>query len=256
MNIILNENEWAEEMIANHNLGSKPTQTLRRVAGYYYENNYSKKEVRRLLENFLISCDPSVSLIKWSDSLDRIMKGVGKKQSINVSGVDVTAPEIATIQKLSSVRTQRLAFTILCIAKYWDAVSKTNHHWTNTPDNEVFKMANIHESIKRQSIMFGDLIRSGLIKQSKRVDNLNVQVTFIEPGETVLHITDFRNLGNQYRRFIGEPFFECQNCGLVIREKTSGSGPKTKYCPSCAAKVQAQQKVNYVMRNRFSVPKS
>lgn len=256
MNIILNENEWAEEMIANHTLGDKPTHTLRLVAGYYYDNKYSKKEIRRLLENYLISCNPSVSLVKWSDALDRIMRGVGKRKNINIPGVDVTAPEIETINGIKGKQARRLAFTILCIAKYWDAVSNTNNHWLNTPDNEVANMANIHTSIKRQCLLYGSLIEAGLIKPSKRVDNLNVQVLFMKPGEVVMHITDFRNLGYQYLKYMGEPYFECQNCGLVIKEKTSGVGPKTKYCPDCAAKVQAQQKINYVMRHKFSVPKS
>lgn len=256
MNIILNENEWAEEMIASHSLGDKPTQTLRRVAGYYYDNQYSKKEIRRLLENYLISCDPTISLVKWSDTLDRVIKTVGKRKNINVSGVDVTVPEMERINSLKGVQTRRLAFTILCIAKYWDAVSKDNNHWLNTPDNEVASMANIHTSIKRQSMLFGQLIESKMIRQSKKVDNLNVQVLFMRPGDVALHITDFRNLGYQYLKYLGEPYMECQNCGLVIKEKTDGRGPKQKYCPDCAVKIKTKQSINSVMRYRSFVPKS
>lgn len=256
MNIILNENEWAEDMIANHDLGSKPMQTLRRVAAYYYENNYSKKEIRRMLESFIISCDPTISLVKWSDMLDRIMRGVGKRKSINIDGVNITAPEMKKIDSLKSTQVRRLAFTVLCISKYWDAVSRDNNHWLNTPDNEVMAMANINTSIKRQSQLFRVLMDEGLVRQSKRVDNLNVQVLFMRPGDVVMRVTDFRNLGYQYLKFKGEPYFECQNCGLVIKEKTDGRGPKPKYCPDCAVKVQAQQKVNYVMRQKFSTPKN
>ena len=34
MGIVLNEYEWAEKMINNHDLGGKPTETLSRVAKY------------------------------------------------------------------------------------------------------------------------------------------------------------------------------------------------------------------------------
>lgn len=256
MNIILNENEWAEEMIASHDLGDKPVLTLRRVAGYYYNNKYNKKEIRRMLENYLISCDPSISLVKWSDIIERVVRNVAKRKNIDIDGVDITVPEMETINNLKGTQLRRLAFAVLCISKYWDAVAKDNNHWLNTPDNEVVSMANIRTSTKRQSLLFGQLIELGLVKPSKRVDNLNLQVLFGKPGKIAMHITDFRNLGYQYLKYNGGPYFECQNCGLVIKEKTDGRGPKTKYCPDCAVKIQAKQKIDYVMRHRFSVPKS
>ena len=40
MSIVLNEYDWAEKMIANHDLGKKPIETLSRVSKYYYENEY------------------------------------------------------------------------------------------------------------------------------------------------------------------------------------------------------------------------
>lgn len=52
MSIVLNEYDWAEKMIANHDLGKKPIETLSRVSKYYYENHYSKmgdSESARLL---------------------------------------------------------------------------------------------------------------------------------------------------------------------------------------------------------------
>ena len=40
MNIILNENEWAENMIKTKSLGKDPFETICRVARYYIDNNY------------------------------------------------------------------------------------------------------------------------------------------------------------------------------------------------------------------------
>lgn len=34
MSIVLNEYDWAEKMIANHDLGKKPIETLSRVSKY------------------------------------------------------------------------------------------------------------------------------------------------------------------------------------------------------------------------------
>ena len=48
MTIVLNEHEWAEKMIDTHSLGAKPFETLCRVAKYYIDKNYSKKETRKI----------------------------------------------------------------------------------------------------------------------------------------------------------------------------------------------------------------
>ena len=195
MSIVLNEYEWAERMVNNHDLGKKPIETLNRVAKYYYENQYSKKDIRKLLDTFMTQCDPSVSLVRWSDTLDRVAKSVGKFPLIRLDGVSVSKNELAKIEMLKGKQLRRLAFTILCTAKYWNAVSESNNNWVNSSDKEIMQMANINTSVKRQSAMFGELREAGFIRFSKKIDNLNVQVLFAEEGETAIHIQDFRNLG-------------------------------------------------------------
>ena len=85
------------------------------------------------------------------------------------------------------------------------------------------RMANINTSIKRQSLMYYNLNAAGLIQFSKKVDNTNVKVCFMAPGDVVMSITDFRNLGYQYLKY---------------------------HCPACAIEVATQQQVNRVMRLR------
>lgn len=250
MSIVLNEYEWAEHMIQNHDIGKKPVETLGRVAKYYFAAGYSKREVRRMLDTFLVQCDPAASLPSWSDMLDRIAKSVDKYPLIRVDGVNITAKEMEAIEKLEGRQIRRLAFTLLCVAKYWDAVSDRNDHWTNTADREIMQMANISTSIKRQSGMFAELKRAGMIRFSKKIDNLNVKVVFMESDETVLHIQDFRNLGYQYLKYCGGPYFECENCGLTVKIQDPFRGRRQKYCPSCAVEVKTRQNVNAVMRRR------
>lgn len=102
MSIVLNEYEWAERMINNHDLGKHPVETLNRVAKYYFANQYSKQEIRKMLDTFLIQCDPSASLPGWSDVLDKITKNVDKYRIIKMDGVDiyglVTDSDISAIE--------------------------------------------------------------------------------------------------------------------------------------------------------------
>ncbi len=250
MSIVLNEYELAERMIRNHDLGKRPSETLNRVAKYYYANQYGKKEIRKMLDTFMVQCDPSVSLSGWSDMLDKIVRNVDKYKIIKMDGIDVSTKEMDAIAQLDGKQLQRLAFTLLCAAKYWDAVSNKNDHWVNTPDLEIMKMANINTSIKRQSYMFSGLKTANMIRFSRKIDNLNVRVVFMEDGDHALHIRDFRNLGYQYLKYCGGPYFECQNCGRTVKIREPSKGRKQKYCPECSVEIHTRQMVESVMRRR------
>ena len=250
MSIVLNEYDWAERALKDKTLGKKPYETLSRVAKYYTYKNYTRKEVRRLLDEFLLQCEPTASLVTWSETLDSATKYAAKYPLIMIDEVVITRPEMEKIDALPGKQLQRLAFSLLCIAKYLYAVSPNTSYWVGTPDNEIMKMANINTSIKRQSSMFGQLKDIGAIRFSKQIDNLSVQVLFVEDGDAVLHVTDFRNLGYQYMKYHGEPYFECAHCGITEKINNPGVGRKQKYCAECAAKVKVQQSVNAVMKNK------
>lgn len=264
MAIVLNEYEWAERMITDRKLGKKPGETLARVAKYYFERKYSKREVRKMLDEFLMQCDPDASLVSWSNTLDKITKTAAKYPPLQIDHICVTSGELEWIEKLESKQLRRLAFTMLCVSKYWNIVSANNNDWVNTQEREIFQMANINVTSNKQDLMYGELIRGGYIRQSKRIDNLNVQMLTPNTDDDVaIIVKDFRNLGYQYMKHYGDPYFECERCGITVREreytahrsmqhkkKRSDSGRKHKYCPACAAEIRLKQNVDSVMRRR------
>lgn len=250
MNIVLNEHEWAAEMIAAHSLGNKPFETFCRVAKFYLDKDYSKREVRGMLDTFLLQCDPTASLPKWSETLDHAVEKALKYEAICIDHIDIKKSEMDLIDSLEGTQIKRLAFTLLCLAKYWDIVNPNGDHWVNNKDSEIMRMANINTSVKRQSQMYHILNKIGVIRFSKKIDNTNVRVCFISDDEdVVMCVSDFRNLGYQYLKYHGEPYFECQNCGLTVKAR-DGVGRKQKYCRDCAVEIHIQQSVNSVMRQR------
>lgn len=255
MTIIFDEHEWAKNMIESHILGKKPAETLKHIARYYIDESMSeklltKRELRKKLEEYLVRCDPNVSLPKWDDALTRIVNKAFKRRTIHIEYIPIYKSELDKIKELNSKELERLAFTLLCLAKYWDIVNETEAHWVNSQDSDIIKMANLRSNLKDRSLMFHKLEQAGFIKFSRKIDNTNVQVCFVGDGEKVLEVTDFRNLGYQYKRFCGETFRTCQNCGLIFKARTSGSGVLAKYCPECVEKVHLQQIINSVMRKR------
>ena len=237
-------------MIKNKTIGKKPSETLHRVARYYLDEGYTKKETRKLLDIFLIQCDPTASIPKWANAIDFALSRAIKYPAVEIESIKISKPEMEKINSLDGVQTRRLAFTLLCLAKYWKMVIPHGDYWVNNKDNEIMAMANINTSIKRQSNMYWTLREAGMIQFSKKVDNTSVRVCFIKDGETAMEVTDIRNLGYQYLKYMGEPYFECQCCGIVTRYSNPAKGLKQKYCKACATKVAVKQRVDCVMRRR------
>lgn len=252
MTIVLDEHEWAKDMIRARSLGKKPFETLRRVARFYIDHEYPKKEVRKMLDSFLIQCDPSASLAKWSDTIDVALESAMNYKAIKIDSINISKNEIRTIDRLSGKQVKRLAFTLICLAKYWDSVNPKSDHWVNNKDCDIMRMANIRTSIKRQSMMYHQLREAGLIQFSKKVDNTNIRVLFIQDGDTAINVHDFRNLGYQYLKFHGEPYIECRNCGITtkIENYNPSRAVKQIYCRECASEIAMQQRINSVMRKR------
>lgn len=248
MNIILNEREWARSAIAARQLGARPAETIGRIARYYYQcEGFKRGDVRAKLEDFILQCDPDAVLVKWGDVIERSVRQASKYPIIDIERIDITKAELDKIAGLDGKQLQRLAFTLLCVAKYWNAVREQNNNWVNAPDKDIMALANLKPPIKRQGQMFRELRDAKLIRFSRRVDNLNTQVCFIDESSPVaIHITDFRNLGNQYALYCGEPYFQCKECGIVVKRNRNVH----KYCPDCAAEMYIKKTVASVMRSR------
>lgn len=250
MTVVLKENEWAYEHIMANDLSDKPSETLKRVARYYIDKGYSTANVKKQLDTFILKCNPTASLPKWADTIDRAVSFASKYPSINIESINITDKEMSKIDALEGKQLKRLAFTLLCLAKYWVSASPDSNYWVNNKDTEIMKLANINTSVKRQGLMYWTLRELGMVQFSKKVDNTNVRVCFAEDGEVVLRVTDLRNLGYQYLMYHGEPYFECKCCGLTTKYRNPSKTGGQKYCSECAGKIQMQQIINSVMRQR------
>lgn len=250
MSIILNEQLWAERVLKDMMIDCKPSEGLRRMARYYNYLKLPKREIKRKLEDFVLMCDPRNSVVLWSDSIDRAIKQALKNPISLVDYIPITQVEMDKIASLKEAQAKRLAFTLLCVAKYYYTINPQTNYWVSTPDSELMRMANIATSIKHQSALFRTLKDEGLIDFSKRVDNLSVRVNFVSDDEEVIHITDFRNLGYQYQKYYGGDFYVCQICGITEKNRNKKAGRRRKYCEECAMKIKVKQNIDSVMRIR------
>jgi len=240
----LNEYEWARDAIEEPELGKHPTDTLRMIARYYLDNGYDRKNIRELIEQYITTCDQKASIVLWDKTIDSAIKQAIRRPAIVVDEIIVTKPEMETIKGIKGKQAQRLAFTLLCLSKYWDICREENDHWVTNKSTDIMAVANISASLKRQGILYRQLEEEGLLHFPERVDAISIQVLFAEDGEKELSLRDFRNLGYQYLEYNGGPFFECEECGITTKIKNPSRGRPQKYCPACAARIRIQQSSN------------
>lgn len=242
MGIIINEREFAEAAIVHSDLGEHPTETLSCVAKLYKQQGYKRAEVQEKLERFLIACDPQANIVKWQETLQRIVRLAFKYPMVEICEIPITQLEMDLCKSLRGVQRQRLMFTLICLARLANLVNNTNGNWVNRGDKEIFKLANVRVSQVRQSLMLNDLMTEGLIGFSKKVDNINIRVDCLDPGGAPKYkISDLRNLGFQYMKLAGHNYMECQSCGIVIPRRTNNQ----KYCPDCGAEENRQKTRKY-----------
>lgn len=245
-NFILDELEYVENSLENNTLNAAPYETLKLVSRYYAQEGYTKKTIISKLEEFLLRCDNTVNLVKWQEAIESLSRNAKKYSLVQINYVTITESELFKISQLGNKQLKRLMFTLLCLAKFNNQVNSKNNNWTNTKNSDIFKLANVTTTLERQGLLINSLYTSGYIKYCNVIDNLNINVTIIDDeSKPVLYIKDFRNLGYQYAKYEGEPYINCENCGLTIR-KTSN---RLKYCPHCASEINKNNTLfNYKKR--------
>lgn len=234
--IILNEKEYAEKCLCDGLKDNDLYTSLVIIARYYYYVfAYRKKKIYSLLFDFLKRNYPRYELEEayWTEAIDKIASHAGKYQLTEIRGISITQTEMQTITDIHNRVLERLAFTMLCVAKFWDLKKPNNNGWVNMDSKELFQLARISSKSLDREIRIGQLHELGLLEFPKKNGNLNCRVTFINTDDKneALFVDDFRELGYVYLKYKGENFIKCADCNILIRNNKNGT---KKYCKNCA----------------------
>ena len=222
----MNERRRAEDILGSVSETKNPIHNVYLLARYYYAQGMKQKEVSERIEDYLRQF-PFLVLPKWQKTVDKIIEKAKGKELIEIESIGITEKELATIAQLRKESLKKLAFAMLCIAKYFNTIRPENNSWVNTPDKDVFRMADIRTlDYKRQQKLIRELYLLGLVGYSKVVDNINLQVLFVDAdAEPVLHISQFDDLGYQYLEYVGDPsIVHCKCCGIKRHGGSYGDG--------------------------------
>ncbi len=231
---ILNEYKYAKKVISEHIMTDKPSEILSILARYYrHKENKSNKEIYDLLDDYMKNYYPNYNKVKWTITLDKQVKDSKKYILTEIDGINITQNEINIIKSVNKPRVERILFALLIFAKYNNLKNSINNNWTNRKFSEIFKLANVNMTQKQQCEVIYELKNLGLINLSKKVDNLNIQVNYIDNNsDIVLHINSFDNLGYEYMFYIKQKgFIRCDDCNKIV--KVNNKDTNTTRCKEC-----------------------
>lgn len=243
MSVVLNEAKEAERILEYGEVGSKPTATLFLLAKYYRKKkNMNKEQTIGELNSFMIHYYKNYNPALWEDVIEDISKKAGKYSLREIDYIEISHKEIETINMVSRLPHRKLLFSMLCYAKLYNKISENNNGWINTDIKEIYRVSRVAVKHREDKfLILNDLERDGLISFSKKNDNLNIKVNFVdsEPSDNIaLIIEDFRELGYEYLNYIGDgKFIRCIECGRLVK---TCSNNKTK-CNECQNKITREK---------------
>lgn len=244
MPIVLNEKEYAEDHIKKHDLGKQAFFTISVLAKYYrLYFDINGKALENKLKDFV-----SLSHLKyenskqyWDDMISKIVKQTKNRDLLEIENIWITESEMETISCIKGRQNKRLAFTLLCIAKFNIIKNPECNGWVNTKINDIFSMAHISCKRDEKYERLNTLKTYGLIEFPQKPDKINIRVKFIDSdSKNILRVFDFRDLGYEYEKFNGENFVRCHECGRLIKGNKNGT---RKYCNDCAGYTARKKKI-------------
>lgn len=223
--IVLNEIKYAEDIIRTGKIDKKPSITIGLLSKYYTQQvGLSFEETIEEINKFMDNNYAFYNKVKWADSIIKIVKKSSKYNLRNIECINITQKEIETIRKLNNDRIERLLFTMLCLAKTYNATSEINNGWINTDVNDVYRCARVTtRSSRDKNHIIYELIQGGYLECSKKNTNLNLRVTFVDnESPVVMAITNLEELGYEYINYTSSKkyrFCRCRTCNRLIKVK-------------------------------------
>lgn len=243
MMIIMNEKKFAEDLIEKCMVEKREvTATINLLCRYlYHEKEMKQAGIISYIDEFLSRAYPDYNAGRWYPHILSAIRRSKNRPLHKIDFILVTQSELDTISSLKDEKLERLAFTLLCMAKYHNLRNETNNNWVNFEGKEIFSQAHIRDSVEKRNKLIYPLKEKGLITNSLKAGHSNIQVNFVDESSPIIYkITEMIDLGYQYyllRRTLS-PYYQrgknlkrCKKCGhyFLGKAKSNNEG----YCPSC-----------------------
>lgn len=232
--IRLNETKVAEEILKTEKISKNIGSDIALLARYFVQKNgMTRKPAIVAIESFLRKSLPRYNSVEWIEFIEKMVLHGKKRPLLELDGIPITKSEMEYIKSLDGVRKQRVAFVLLCYAKFGNLKNEKNNNWSYLEVEELFKEARVPVTSSVRLQILKEMMKANVFSMSKRDDNVNMKVNFVdEHSEVVLFITDTRELAYEYMRYCGENIVPCKECGKLIKGNKQNTKTTCKHCLS------------------------
>lgn len=258
MNYVMNEKKFAEGILNGEGYGNNLQYTTAIIAKYFKSQGRGNKQIRETLDKLMDERIPHDTYFRWWEVkkrwVDRALSVAGKYPLYDFDEIVVTKPEMMLVNsihsdKFKNYRIRRLAFTLLCFAKFEEARGKKDG-WINIDNKDIFAAADLKGlTNEKQCLMIHELYKAGYIDISPVIrihGHEGIRIKYIQGGETELTINNINEVGKIFRQYNGEKMIRCKRCGKLV----GATGRRMKYCSSCAAVIDREKGRERKRKNR------
>lgn len=245
MIFVMNEKKYAEKILNGKDYGNRKNYlyTTNVIAKYYTSLGYSKSEIKNALKKIIKERDPCVSDNSIEFWIKKSLECSDNHPLYEINNIIITKPEIEKIksihsEKFKDYRIQKLAFTLLCLAKFGNARG-IKEYWVNINQKRIFNIANIKGlTLDKQCLLINELYKSEYIDINPKIESHSIRVLGIASGDTEIVVDDINESGMVYEEiFMEKKYTRCQKCGKMVAI-TNG---RNMYCNQCAVEVDREK---------------
>lgn len=250
MKTVYNESQYSKRAIINKKIESQNGKTLAILCKYYYfGKSKTKKEVLKLLSNFIDESGGSYDKRLLPDLLEKYTSE--KEQLLDIQSVKITLAEMATIMSREDVNEQKVLYAMLVAYKCKNErcrISGMEQFLDNCKVSE-----NFGEYFKDAKVRLGKMERGALLRNLEKdgliwVDNdvkktITLKYVDLEEDGVAIELKYFHDIWVDFEIYRGERYKRCECCGNAIKlVKTKQGGTPKKYCSTECQKHDKNEK--------------
>lgn len=252
---VFDEMQMAKNMISKHSINENNVYDyIKMLTKYnYYVNNMSDQDNYADVVAYIKRHWDMFEEQTYEKNIENSIKYAKKRSFKAIDDIAIYRSELDFIQSIGDIRLEKIAFVLLCVAKYDHYYSDSSDYWVNRSISSTFKLARVHVTAKEQPKLFRELYLTGAFVTSNRVGDVNQRLLFVSDGvddEIVLALNenDYKELAYLYLFYKNgfDGYVHCEKCGRLTKKRSNNQ----KLCRECAKIVHRKQKTDSERRRR------
>jgi hypothetical protein len=246
---------YAKSVIDDHTVDeNNVNEHIMQLAKYnFYVNKMNDTENYSAIVEYLRKHWKAFAESDYEKKIEDYVKNAQKYPFKSIESIKITRKELDFIANLNNIRLEKIAFVLLCIAKYECYYHDEPKYWIAWSLNNISKLARVHVTKDENRKLFRELVVTGVIESNSSAGNLYEHILFVSNDvndEVVLELSevDYKELAYTYlfykNGFSG--YVHCDKCGRLVKQKSN----RQKFCNECAELVQQENARNRVRKYR------